>query len=70
MIKLGTQFSERMDCAYLNSEGKSQPTAVGSYEIEIGRLLACIVEQHHDNYGLIWPMSVAPYPLHFISLPS
>jgi prolyl-tRNA synthetase len=41
---------------------------MGSYGIGVGRLLACIVQEHHDEYGPIWPISVAPYPVHLIDL--
>ena len=43
---------------------------MGSYGIGLGRLLACIAEQHHDERGLIWPVSVAPYPVHLVQLAS
>jgi prolyl-tRNA synthetase len=43
---------------------------MGSYGIGTGRLLACVAEQHHDDHGLIWPISVAPYPVHLVCLPS
>ena len=42
---------------------------MGSYGIGVGRLLACIVEEHHDEHGIIWPISVAPFQIHLISLP-
>jgi prolyl-tRNA synthetase len=41
---------------------------MGSYGIGIGRLLACIAEQHHDDAGLVWPITVAPYPVHLVLL--
>ena len=41
---------------------------MGSYGIGLGRLLACIAEQHHDEHGLCWPVAVAPYPIHLVSL--
>lgn len=66
-FKLGTWISEAMGCYYLDSEGKSHPIVMGSYGIGIGRLLACIAEEHHDEYGLKWPISVAPYQIHLIA---
>jgi prolyl-tRNA synthetase len=41
---------------------------MGSYGIGVGRLLACIAEEHHDEKGLIWPESIAPYPVHLVAL--
>lgn len=69
IFKLGTWFSEAMGSYYLDRQGKSQPIFMGSYGIGTGRLLACIAEEHHDEHGLIWPISVAPYQVHLISLP-
>ena len=46
----------------------SRPVVMGSYGIGVGRLLACVAEEHHDEKGLAWPVSVAPYPLHLVVL--
>ncbi len=69
IFKLGTRYSESMGCYYLDSAGKSRPVFMGSYGIGVGRLLACVVEQHHDDHGIIWPISLAPYQVHLVSLP-
>jgi len=69
IFKLGTEFSESMGCYYLDKEGQSHPIIMGSYGIGSGRLLACVAEEYHDEHGLIWPITVAPYPVHLISLP-
>jgi prolyl-tRNA synthetase len=68
IFKLGARYSEKMGCYYLDAEGQSRPVIMGSYGIGLGRLLACIAEEHHDEYGLIWPISVAPYVLHLVTL--
>jgi prolyl-tRNA synthetase len=68
IFQLGTSFSEALGASYLDREGKARPIVMGSYGIGVGRLLACIAEQHHDEAGLIWPASVAPYPIHLMSL--
>ena len=60
-FKLGTKYAETMDIKYLDSNNNLQPVIMGSYGIGPGRCLASIVEQSHDEYGIIWPMSVAPY---------
>lgn len=69
IFKLGTFISEKMEAYFLDERGESRPTVMGCYGIGLGRLLAAIVEQSHDNKGIIWPLSVAPYqvclcPLH------
>ncbi len=68
IFKLGTRYSDALGCTYLDREGRSQPVIMGSYGIGIGRLLACVAEAHHDQYGLRWPISVAPYPVHLVML--
>jgi prolyl-tRNA synthetase len=68
IFKLGTHFSESMGCTYLDADGHTHPVVMGSYGIGVGRLMACIAEEHHDEYGLVWPISVAPYPVHLVVL--
>jgi len=68
IFKLGTWFSDAMGCSFLDSDGQARPVIMGSYGIGSGRLLACIAEEHHDEYGLVWPVSVAPYQVHLVSL--
>jgi prolyl-tRNA synthetase len=69
IFKLGTWISEAMGCYYLDRGGISHPVVMGSYGIGTGRLLACIAEEHHDEHGLIWPISVAPFKIHLVVLP-
>lgn len=68
IFKLGTWYSEAMGCHFLDKEGQSRPVIMGSYGIGVGRLLACIAEEHNDKDGLVWPISVAPYHLHLVAL--
>jgi prolyl-tRNA synthetase len=68
VFKLGTFISERFGASYLDTDGKSHPIVMGSYGIGLGRLLAAIVEQSHDDKGIIWPLSVAPYQVHLCPL--
>ena len=68
IFKLGTRYSEAMGCHFRDQDGISKPVIMGSYGIGTGRLLACIVEEHHDESGLIWPVSVAPYRVHMVVL--
>jgi prolyl-tRNA synthetase len=57
-----------MGCNFLDQDGKSRPVIMGSYGIGSGRLMACIAEAHHDEDGLVWPVSVAPYQVHLLAL--
>ncbi len=68
IFKLGTRYTEALGCMYADAEGALHPVVMGSYGIGVGRLLACIAETHHDEHGLIWPISVAPYQVHLVLL--
>jgi prolyl-tRNA synthetase len=68
IFKLGTFYSEAMDCKFLDKDGQKKPVIMGSYGIGLGRLMACIAEEYHDEYGLNWPITVAPYQVHLILL--
>ncbi len=61
IFQLGTKYSEPMKCEYLDKDGKSHPMIMGCYGIGVGRTMAALVEDSHDDYGPIWPISVAPY---------
>lgn len=67
-FKLGDRYCKSMDVTYLDENGKAQTPIMGSYGIGVGRLMAAVVEQHHDEHGIIWPESVAPFDLHLVSL--
>ncbi len=68
IFKLGTRYSDVLGCKYQDKEGQYRNIVMGSYGIGSGRLLACIAEEHHDQYGLIWPITVAPYQVHLVAL--
>jgi prolyl-tRNA synthetase len=68
VFKLGTFISERFGASYLDTDGKSRSIVMGSYGIGLGRLLAALVEQSHDDKGIIWPLPVAPYQVHLCPL--
>jgi prolyl-tRNA synthetase len=68
IFQLGTRYSEAMGCTFLDTHGHAKPVIMGSYGIGVGRLLACVAEEHHDEYGLIWPISVAPYQVYLVAL--
>lgn len=65
-FKLGTKYAESMDFKYLDKDNKLKPVVMGSYGIGIERCMAAVVEQYHDENGIVWPMSVAPYQVSLI----
>lgn len=68
IFKLGTFISEKMGASFLDPNGASRPIVMGSYGIGLGRLLAATVEQSHDDKGIIWPLSIAPYQVYLCPL--
>lgn len=68
IFQLGDKYTKSYDIKILDKEGKSIIPEMCSYGIGIGRLMAAIVEESHDDYGIIWPLSVAPFDIHIISL--
>lgn len=67
IFKLGTKYSSALACNYSDEEGNERPMVMGSYGIGINRIMAAVIEQHHDENGIIWPMEIAPY--HVIIVP-
>jgi prolyl-tRNA synthetase len=68
IFKLGTKYSKALGAEYLGEDGERHPIVMGSYGIGLGRSVACIVEDHHDEQGIIWPDEVAPYRAHLVAL--
>ena len=68
IFKLGTKYSIAMGATYLDENGEEKPIVMGSYGIGSGRLMAVIVELHHDEAGIQWPITVAPYQVMLVSL--
>lgn len=67
VFKLGTKYSEALDAVFLDEHGESRPLVMGCYGIGVSRTMAAVVEQHHDEQGIRWPVAVAPY--HVIIVP-
>ena len=67
-FKLGTRYSAAVDATYLDENGQKQLVYMGSYGIGLDRLMAVVVELHHDDDGIVWPDSVAPYQVHLVHL--
>ncbi len=66
IFQLGTQYSKPLDATFLNNQGKTQPFEMGTYGIGVSRLLAGIIEQHHDDKGCIWTKETTPFDLTII----
>src|SRR5438093_1966605 len=69
IFKLGTHYSERFHASFLDEDGQEKLLVMGSYGVGPARTIAAIVEQHHDEQGIAWPRSVAPYDAHVVALP-
>lgn len=68
IFQLGTKYSESMGSLYLDKNGKTHPMIMGCYGIGVGRSMASVIEHSHDDYGPIWPISIAPYQVHICAL--
>jgi prolyl-tRNA synthetase len=68
VFKLGTFLSEKLGAFFLDQNGVSRPIIMGTYGIGLGRLLAAAIEQNHDDKGIIWPLSIAPYQVYLCPL--
>lgn len=68
VFQLGTKYSESLNAKYLDENGKQQPFLMGCYGIGVTRTLAAVVEQHNDEYGIIWPASIAPAHICILAL--
>ena len=68
IFKLGTFYSIPFEASFLDEDGTEKPLVMGSYGIGPGRVIAAIVEQHHDEHGITWPRAVAPYDVHVVAL--
>ncbi|MEA3377978.1 MAG: proline--tRNA ligase [Chloroflexota bacterium] len=67
-FKLGTHYAEAVGATFLDPDGEEHPVVMGSYGIGVGRLMAAVVEEHHDDYGIIWPPALAPFDVYLLTL--
>jgi prolyl-tRNA synthetase len=65
---LGTKYSQAMGATFIDEKQQTRPLVMGCYGIGVSRLVATTIEQHHDENGIRWPMSIAPYQVHLITL--
>jgi prolyl-tRNA synthetase len=68
IFKLGTKYADAFGATYLGEDGVAHPIVMGSYGIGVGRNVACVVEAHHDEKGIVWPEEVAPYAAHMVTI--
>lgn len=68
IFKLGTRYSTPVGAVYLDEKGQEHPIVMGSYGIGPARIAAAAIEQSHDQDGIIWPMSIAPFPVHLLTV--
>jgi prolyl-tRNA synthetase len=68
IFKLGPRYCEAMGGLFLDRDGQARPVIMGSYGIGVGRLLASVAEAFHDEQGLMWPITVAPYQVYLVAL--
>jgi prolyl-tRNA synthetase len=69
VFELGTKYSIPLDCVFTDEEGAQHPMLMGCYGLGVTRALAAVVEEHHDEHGIAWPESVAPFAVEVIALP-
>lgn len=68
IFKLGTKYSDALGAKYLDEKGEEHPIVMGSYGIGVERIIACLIEQNHDEKGIIWPIQIAPFKVHLIGV--
>jgi prolyl-tRNA synthetase len=68
IFKLGTKYSEKMDCSFQDADGNERPMIMGCYGLGVGRTVAAAVEQNHDEKGIVWPLPLAPYEVVLVVL--
>ncbi len=68
VFQIGTKYSKALGAHYTDEHGESHPMVMGTYGIGVSRIVASIVEQHHDDVGIAWPAAVAPYRVHLVAL--
>lgn len=68
IFKLGTKYSEAMGATFLDEKGEEKPLIMGSYGIGVERVMACFIEQHYDEKGIVWDKAISPFHVHLIAL--
>jgi len=68
VFRLGTKYSESMNCKFLDENGKEKPAVMGCYGIGVGRTAAAAIEQNNDENGIVWPVNIAPFDVMLLNL--
>ena len=69
VFQLGTKYARALDATFTDDAGTDHPMVMGCYGIGVSRVVAAVVEEHHDDRGMIWPEALAPYRVHLVALP-
>ena len=69
VFQLGTKYAEALDATYTDDAGADHPMVMGCYGIGVSRIVTAVVEEHHDEHGIVWPDALAPYSVHLVALP-
>jgi prolyl-tRNA synthetase len=69
VFQIGTKYSVALDANYVDEHGEQHPMIMGCYGIGVTRVVAAIVEEHHDEHGIVWPAALAPYDVHLVAVP-
>lgn len=68
VFKLGTKYSEKLKAFFLDEKGKRNPVIMGCYGIGVSRIISAVIEQNHDEEGIVWPRSISPFDIEIICL--
>jgi prolyl-tRNA synthetase len=69
VFQIGSKYSDALGALYTDESGASHPMLMGCYGVGVSRIVAAVVEEHHDEHGIAWPAAVAPYDVHLVALP-
>jgi len=69
VFQIGTKYSIALEANYTDEHGEQYPMVMGCYGIGVSRVVAAVVEEHHDEHGIAWPAAVAPFDVHLVALP-
>ena len=69
VFQLGTKYSVALDATYTDDAGADHPMVMGCYGSGVSRIVTAVVEEHHDQHGIVWPDALAPYAVHVVALP-
>jgi prolyl-tRNA synthetase len=68
VFQIGTKYAVALGATYTDEQGETHPMVMGTYGVGVSRVVAAVVEQHHDEHGITWPLALAPYQVHLLAL--